>query len=218
MSKSDTYMQQMFAINLFGPLHVTQAVLPYFRAQKSGTIAFTGAGVAWAPLPFLAHYSASKAALDIFVEGLAKEVRGFGVRCVMFEPGGFASRLGQAREGFDEGFGKYQPGIADYGPLFGDTMALFMEEIAPHVPGDVKKISQQIVAVVKGEGGAAGKDWPVRVILGSDSLDLIKQKCTEQLQLAEEWKDVSLSTDSDGHDHATSIGLLKVTSILEPKK
>jgi hypothetical protein len=208
-------VQKLFSINLFGTLHVTQAVLPYFRAQKSGTIAFTGAGVAWAPLPFLTHYSASKAALDIFVEGLSKEVRGFGIRCIMFEPGGFASRLGQPRDGFDEGFGKYQPAIADYKPLFDDTMTMFMKDIAPHIPGDVIKISQRIVEVVKGEGGVGNKDWPVRVILGSDSLNVIKQKCTEQLKLADEWQDVSLSTDSDGHDHTTSKALLEVTSMLK---
>lgn len=210
-------MQKVFAINLFGTLHVTQALLPYFRVQGSGTVAFTGAGVAWAPLPFLTHYSASKAALDIFVKGIAKEVREFGIRCVIFESGGFASKLGQPRDGFDEGFGKYSPAIADYNPLFNQLMKLFMEEISPYIPGDVSKIAQRTVAIIRGEGGAGGKDWPVRVIFGSDFLHMIMQKCTEQLILADDWEDVSLSTDSDGHNHKTSKGLLRVTFILEPK-
>lgn len=215
ISHSDEFVQTIFSVNLFGTLHVTQAILPYFRAQGSGTIAFMGAGVAWAPLPLISHYSASKAALDVFVEVLSKEVRSFGVRCVIFEPGGFSSKLGQPRDGSDDGFGKYHPTIADYQPLFAETMSLFAEEIAPNSPGDINKIAQRIVDIIKDEGGAQRLPWAVRVILGSDSLALIKQKCTEQLKLAAEWEETSLSTDFSGKVHVTSVGLLKASSILD---
>ena len=199
-------------------MHVTQAILPYFRSRQSGTIAFTGAGVSWGPLPFLTHYSASKAALNIFVEGLAKEVGACNIRCIVFETGGFPSQLGLPREGSVEGFGRYQPSIDAYKPVFTDTMDVFANDIMPKVPGDVVKLASRIADSVKSEGVCAGRALPLRVVLGSDALRLVQQKCKEQLQLADAWEDVSLSTDRDGHDHVASQGMLQLASILGANK
>ncbi|KAF5659554.1 ketoreductase [Fusarium heterosporum] len=210
----EEFVRNIFDVNVFGTLHVTQSILPYFRAQQSGTIAFIGAGVGWGPLPFLAHYAASKAALGAFAEGLAKEVRRFNIRCIIFEPGGFPSQLGQPREGSVEGFGKYQPAIEAYTPAFEEMMDVFVSDIGPNIPGDISKLSERIVDCVKVEGIAAGRPEPVRVIVGSDALRLIEQKCKEQLELCSSWEDVSLSTDRDGHDHVASRGMLRLSSIL----
>jgi NAD(P)-dependent dehydrogenase (short-subunit alcohol dehydrogenase family) len=189
--------------------------LPYFRSRQSGIIAFTGAGVSWAPLPFLSHYAASKAALNIFVEGLAKEVKPFGIQCMIFEPGGFPSQLGLPREGSTEGFGQYQPSIEAYQSIFDETMHTFVSDIVPNVPGDLKKLSCRIVDGIKGEAMFAGRPRPLRIILGSDALRLVEQKCREQLELASQWEAVSLSTDHDGHDHVASSGMLRLASIAD---
>ncbi|KAF3403578.1 putative oxidoreductase [Penicillium rolfsii] len=211
----DEFVDSIFKVNLFGTLHATQAILPHFRAQRHGTIAFVGAGLAWAPLPFLTHYAASKAALDIFAEGLVKEVGSLGIRSVIFEPGGFASQLGQPRPGSELGFGKFSPSIPDYNALFDDVMSLFGTELAVDIPGDVSKIAERIADVITQKGPADGKEVPVRVILGCDALAIVKQKCTEQLTLAKDWESLSLSTDRDGRGHGVSQGCLKFTSILD---
>lgn len=214
---SDEFVDSIFNVNLFGTLRITQAILPYFRAQRSGTIAFTGAGVGWGAIPFLSHYAASKAALDIFVEGLATEVQPFNIRCVIFEPGGFVSQLGMPREGSNDGFGKYKPAIADYNALFDDMMNVFATDIGPNMPGDVNKLAERVVDCVQRKGLFAEQPWVVRVILGSDSLAVIRQKCKEQAKLADDGEVVSLSTDRDGHSHVPSQGMLRFTSILEPE-
>jgi len=195
-------------------MRITQSILPYFRLQQGGTIAFIGAGVAWAPIPFLSHYSASKAALDMFVEGLHKEVRDQNIRCTIFELGGFASQLGLPREGSDEGFGKFQPAIRDYEGLFSKAMDVFAKEIAPNIPGDVVKMANAIVDMVKGEGAAKERKLPVRVVLGSDALKLVTQKCQEQLGLSNEFEDISLSTDRDDLGQVSHEGMLRLTSML----
>ncbi|KAJ5637374.1 hypothetical protein N7490_007253 [Penicillium lividum] len=207
--------ESIFDVNLFGNLHVTQAVLPFFRAQGSGTIAFTGAGLAWGPLPFLTHYAASKAALDVFAEGLAKEIGPLGIQSVIFEPGGFVSNLGQAREGSELGFGKYTPSIQDYNDLFGDVMDLFATELAVNIPGSVEKMARQIVDVIKQDGLARGRKIPVRVILGCDALAIVRQKCKQQLELATQWESLSLSTDYDECGHEVSMRCLEYTSIMD---
>lgn len=40
-------MQTVFATNFFGAVKVTNAVLPYMRERKSGTIVMTGSRSAW---------------------------------------------------------------------------------------------------------------------------------------------------------------------------
>lgn len=60
---SPEFVRDIFEINLFGAMRVTQAVLPHMRLARSGTVAFIGAGLGWVAMPFLTHYSVTKAAL-----------------------------------------------------------------------------------------------------------------------------------------------------------
>lgn len=55
--------QKLFAVNVFGVLSVTRAVLPYMRAQQSGTIAFVGSMYGWWAPAMVSIYGASKGAL-----------------------------------------------------------------------------------------------------------------------------------------------------------
>jgi len=61
---TEEFTRNIFDVNLFGALKVTQAVLPYMRSQQSGHVTFIGAGLSWAPFPFLGLYSMTKAALN----------------------------------------------------------------------------------------------------------------------------------------------------------
>jgi NAD(P)-dependent dehydrogenase (short-subunit alcohol dehydrogenase family) len=79
--------------NLFGPLNVTRAVLPVMRARRSGivvTISSTGGLIGQ---EFCSAYSASKFALEGFMESLAPEVAPFGIRTMVVEPGFFRTDL-----------------------------------------------------------------------------------------------------------------------------
>src|SRR4029453_15893581 len=77
--------------NVFGALWVTQAALPFLRAQRSGHIiqvpwicgivAFQNVGI----------YHASKWALEGFSQALAQEVAPFGIHVTLIEPGGFST-------------------------------------------------------------------------------------------------------------------------------
>jgi NAD(P)-dependent dehydrogenase (short-subunit alcohol dehydrogenase family) len=204
-------MQDLFSVNVFGPIRITQCILPYFRTQGHGQIAFIGAGVAWGPIPFLTHYAAAKAALNSFVEGLRKELHKQPVHCTILEPGGFASQLGQARSGSDEGFGKYQPQIEPYVELFGEIMGVFVNEIMPNVPGDIERFAKTIVDLLGDQEKA--KKLPVRLVLGSDAAAVVKQKCEEQLSLLNEFRDVSTSTDRDDAHTLSYDGTLKLASM-----
>ena len=79
--------RQLFELNTFGTMAMTQAVLPGFRAQGSGVIVNLSSAVTLKPLPMLSAYTASKAAVEAFSEDLALEVEPFGVRVRLVIPG-----------------------------------------------------------------------------------------------------------------------------------
>ncbi len=73
--------------NFFGVLSVVRAVLPGMRERGRGRIVVVGSLAGRAPLPFQAHYSASKAAADALVLALRCELHGTGVWATLVEPG-----------------------------------------------------------------------------------------------------------------------------------
>src|SRR6186997_1858580 len=78
---------------LFGPLNVTRAVLPVMRAQRSGLIMQISSTGGLIGQEFCSAYSASKFALEGFMESLAPEVAPFGIRTMVVEPGFFRTDL-----------------------------------------------------------------------------------------------------------------------------
>lgn len=88
---TEQQLRDQLETNLFGPFHVTQAVLPILRAQGSGHIVQISTIGGVAAFPTLGGYHASKWALEGLTESLAQEVAGFGVAVTLVEPGAFAT-------------------------------------------------------------------------------------------------------------------------------
>ncbi|AIY43260.1 Short-chain dehydrogenase/reductase SDR [Collimonas arenae] len=79
--------REVFETNTLGTIAVTQAVLPQFRQRKAGVIVNVTSSVTLKPLPLLAVYTASKAAINAFTESLALELQPFGIRVSLVLPG-----------------------------------------------------------------------------------------------------------------------------------
>ncbi|HEY8123141.1 MAG TPA: SDR family oxidoreductase [Myxococcota bacterium] len=76
-----------FETNVFGVLHTLRAVLPPMRTARAGRIAIVGSLAGRAPIPFQAHYSATKGAVDALALSLHNEVHAFGIHVALIEPG-----------------------------------------------------------------------------------------------------------------------------------
>jgi NAD(P)-dependent dehydrogenase (short-subunit alcohol dehydrogenase family) len=79
--------RDVFETNTLGTIAMTQAVLPQFRERRDGVVINVTSSVTLKPLPLLAVYTASKAAVNAFTESLALELRAFNVRVNIVLPG-----------------------------------------------------------------------------------------------------------------------------------
>ena len=80
-------VREVFETNTFGVMAMTQAVLPQFRARRSGVVVNVTSSATLAPMPMVAAYTASKVAVEGFTASLAFELEGFGVIVKLVEPG-----------------------------------------------------------------------------------------------------------------------------------
>jgi len=80
-------VREVFETNTFGVMAMTQAVLPQFRARRSGVVVNVTSSAALGSFPLAAAYTASKVAVEGFTESLAHELAPFNVRVKLVEPG-----------------------------------------------------------------------------------------------------------------------------------
>jgi len=80
-------IRRVFETNTFGVMAMTQAVIPQFRARRTGVIVNVTSSATLAPMPMVAVYTASKQAIEGFTGSLAHELAHFGVRAKLVEPG-----------------------------------------------------------------------------------------------------------------------------------
>lgn len=80
-------VREVFETNTFGVMAMTQAVIPQFRARRSGVVVNVTSSVTLARMPLAAAYTASKAAIEGFTGSLAFELDAFNVKAKLVEPG-----------------------------------------------------------------------------------------------------------------------------------
>jgi NAD(P)-dependent dehydrogenase (short-subunit alcohol dehydrogenase family) len=86
--------ERQFAVNVMGPLYVSQAFLPMIRAAK-GRIVTIGSIGGKMSMPYVGPYSASKFAIEAMTDALRIEMLPFGVKVILIEPGAIKTPLWQ---------------------------------------------------------------------------------------------------------------------------
>ena len=85
--------KQVFDVNTFGPMRVTNAVLPHLREKKAGLIVNISSILAQFALPYMGIYCASKAALEVLSDDYNATLQGSGVESVVLEPGAYPTEI-----------------------------------------------------------------------------------------------------------------------------
>jgi NAD(P)-dependent dehydrogenase (short-subunit alcohol dehydrogenase family) len=168
--------------NLFGVVNVTQAALPVLRAQRSGVfVQFSSIGGRVGGTPGLGAYQTAKFAVEGFSEVLASEVKPFGVKVIIVEPGAFRTDwMGSSMT------------MQEPGPDYRDAVA-FIHELRKtsngSQPGDPARAASVIIDVVE------SPEPPRRLLLGSDAVALAVASGIERNEEARQWATVSRSAD-----------------------
>lgn len=79
--------RDVFDLNYFGVLDTIAAVLPTLQAQRSGHLAVIASASAFAPVPTMSAYGASKAAIAYTMEALRSELAPWGIDVSVVYPG-----------------------------------------------------------------------------------------------------------------------------------
>ncbi|KIJ62303.1 hypothetical protein HYDPIDRAFT_114801 [Hydnomerulius pinastri MD-312] len=184
-------MMIQYQTNVFGTLDVTNAVLPYMRKQKSGTVVMMGSRSGWrSEIKVIGFYGSSKAAIHAISETLAVELEPLGIRTLIVEPGAF-----RTENIYIHPFAESNA-IADYNEEREKSIATWSLP-AGKQPGDPDKAMKAVVEVVCGEGRAKGKEWPLYLVLGKDADRDIRNKCARMIRHLDEWSDVVRDVDLD---------------------
>lgn len=95
-------IKYVFETNFFGLLRVTNAVLPIMRKAKTGYIINISSIASEMGLPFRSFYCASKAAVDMYTEGLRMELKPFNIKACVVQPGDFNTNISKNRSEVSE--------------------------------------------------------------------------------------------------------------------
>jgi NAD(P)-dependent dehydrogenase (short-subunit alcohol dehydrogenase family) len=102
---SDDEARMLFEHNVLGPMRVVRAALPGMRDAGAGVVVNVSSIAGLVARPFGGLYSATKHALEGLTEALHHEVRPFGIRVALVEPGQFEAEQvadAAAEAGFDQ--------------------------------------------------------------------------------------------------------------------
>lgn len=179
---TDDQVRSQLETNLYAPIEISRAVLPYMRRQRSGRILQVSSIGGRMGSAGVSIYQAAKFGLTGFSESLAKEVAELGIKVTSVEPGGF--RTDWAGDSMT-----YAPRIEGY-----DTVNQRADYFGSgtFVPvGDPDKAAKAMVNL------AAHPNPPVHLVLGSEAIGFLKSADAWRAEEMEEWLAVSLSTDHD---------------------
>ncbi len=107
--------------NYFGAIRCIQAVVPQMRERQSGAIINVSSVAGKIALSPMGAYTASKFALEAWSEALAQELRAFGVRVAVVQPGIIDTRMARNIQGM--GGSEVYPQVRRCAALFAATIA-----------------------------------------------------------------------------------------------
>lgn len=178
-------LRDQMEVNFFAAAEMTRDLLPTLRAQGTGHILnLTSIGGLVAVGGF-GPYCGSKFALEGWTEALHDEVKPLGIRVTIVEPGAFRTEFAGDKNmrpaGSIEAYRPVIKPIEDY--LYGN---------AGKQPGDPAKAAEAMIQVVE------SADPPLRLLLGTDAINLLEQKQAAARAEFDAWREVGEGTAFDG--------------------
>lgn len=176
-------IEAQFQTNVFGLMHVTRAVLPHMRQQRSGHIFNLASIGGFMGFASSSIYCATKFAVEGFSESLALEVSRFGIHLTIVEPGFFRTDFLDATS---VRYGDKK--LVDYDDPQGEPRVDY-SAWNHRQPGNPAKLGQALVQI------AAWARPPLRFLAGSDAVAYARE--TFDRRRAEMAEHAALSSSTD---------------------
>src|SRR5881227_1422764 len=151
-------MERQLTTSLLGPMHVTRAVLPVMRKQRSGHVVTISSSAGFAGLEYGTAYAASKFGVDGWMESLAPEIEPSGIHTTVVNPGFFRTEL-LTKESTN-----YAPASIDDYAERNAAQHEFWESMNGKQGGDPTKLAQALITITELE------QPPFRFIAGTDAV------------------------------------------------
>jgi NAD(P)-dependent dehydrogenase (short-subunit alcohol dehydrogenase family) len=177
---SDAELRALHDTNFFGAVAVTRAVLPVMRAQRSGAIVNISSMGGQMSFEGVGAYSASKFALEGLSEALALEVKPFGIKVLIVEPGAFRTEFGA------EALRK-MPVMAAYQESLTGIRGV-LHDMHGTQPGDPAKAARAVAQALESDA------TPLRLQLGADAIAAVRTHAEQLLKDLAAWERVGTDT------------------------
>lgn len=168
-------VRALYETNVFGALSVIQAALPLLRKQGGGHIVGVSSSLGLESMPVIGYYCSTKWAFEAIHESLAAEVRSFGIKVTLIEPGAYATEFGTPESL------KMANGL----DIYSDFKARFVQGLRNLERGNPTATPAAIFAVVDAE------QPPLRLFLGNQTLPAVRKAYKERLATWQAWEEVS---------------------------
>jgi NAD(P)-dependent dehydrogenase (short-subunit alcohol dehydrogenase family) len=179
---SEAEIRAQLETNVLGALWVTQAALPYLRAQGSGHILQVSSIGGISAFMSTGAYHASKWALEGLSQSLAQEVAGFGVKVTLIEPAGYSTDWSGSSA-------KRSTELDVYDPVREQAAAARKARFT--TPGDPTATRQAILTLVDSENP------PLRLFLGESPLGIATADYESRLASWREWQPVAAAAQGN---------------------
>lgn len=175
-------VSKVLSVNAEAMIRVTRYVLPSMRKARKGHIINFSSIQGLASTAGFGIYNASKYAVEGFSEALHYEVRDFGIKVTIIEPGAFRTNF------LDNSLAVAGNTIDDYDATAGQFKRILAANNGRQA-GNPEKAVEVITGITELE------EPPLRLLLGSDAYKRATAKVEQLAAEIERMKDVTLSTD-----------------------
>ena len=183
---SEKLIRQQIETNVFGTMKVTRAVLPFMRKQDSGLVIVLSSASGIRAVGGSSMYSASKFALEGWTEGMNIDLKPFGIRCMLIEPGAFRTDFSNVETSLT--FSDLE--IDDYKQqreiMYNNFVSLNHKQ-----SGNPAKLANALMTALN------ASNPPLRLLVGKAAVDTIDQYFNARRSEYEAWREVSGGADFD---------------------
>jgi NAD(P)-dependent dehydrogenase (short-subunit alcohol dehydrogenase family) len=174
---SEKDVRDQMETNFFGLLWITQAALPILRVQRTGHLLQVTSIGGISAFPGIGAYHASKWAVEGLTQALAAEVKDFGIKVTLIEPGGFATDWGGSSAAHSAQLSAYDEARAQ--------REAARKARATSGPGDPKASAAALLELVDAD------EPPLRCFFGDSPLGIAKADYASRIETWEQWDHVA---------------------------